>query len=390
MHGYHADATSPRPTTSDPEVQVTMQLPQDGEAGYSEKPVLVATAINSNCSQERSSRQMYARFRPAPMSTPRESLGPDDAGDSSATQSPLCTARKHRDGVRPRCLSILSGSTLGMLTSDVDAANSPCCNMALLSPGTPTPNREEFRHIESGVTLVMFDFDGTLTATPGDLAARPQKHAELRQRAAMLGPRLQALQEAGATLGIISKSTESTVRDAVQAAGLSAHFQGPIVGKAISFEGKAGIIDDLAQTGALAGFQSAGLVEQAACHRVLLVDDDVMELERARCAGLQAYAAPPKGGLQEQDFEVMRLAIESPCLLQQRQQQQQQSLRSIVSSSPSPGRSGARRGSPTWSRATSTPSPAARQELAVSDISCLRASGKWQNLILFSGECFEG
>jgi len=207
-----------------------------------------------------------------------------------------------------------------MLTSDVDPALSPG-NMALLSPGTPTPNREEFRHIEFGVTLVMFDFDGTLTATPGDLAARPQKQAELQQRAVMLGPCLQALQEAGATLGIISKSTENTVRDAVQAAGLSAHFQGPIVGKAVSFEGKAGIIDDLAQKGALIGFQSAGLVEQAACHRVLLVDDDVMELARARCAGLQTYAAPPMGGLQEQDFEVMRTAIQSPHLQQQQQQQ---------------------------------------------------------------------
>jgi FMN phosphatase YigB (HAD superfamily) len=240
----------------------------------------------------------------------------------------------------------------------------------------------------------MFDFDGTLTATPGDRAARSQKRIELRQRASMLEPCLKAMQESGATLGIISKSTEGTIRDALQAAGLSAYFQGPVVGKAVSFEGKAGIIDDLARKGAFAGFESAGLVEQAASQRVLLVDDDVMELERARCAGLQTYAAPSKGGLRHEDFETILAAMHgsTPFLQQQwqQQQQQQQALRSAVGSAPSPGRFGAHRGSPSWPAAGSPSLSATRRGYSVSDLSCGRASGKWRNLILFSGECFEG
>jgi len=196
------------------------------------------------------------------------------------------------------------------------------------------------------------------------------------------------MQECGATLGIISKSTEGTIRDALQAAGLSAYFQGPVVGKAISFEGKAGIIDDLARRGALTGLQSAGLVEQAASQRVLLVDDDVMELERARCAGLQTYAAPSKGGLRHEDFEAILAAMHGSPSVQQ-QQQQQQTARSAVGSAPSPGRFGAHRGSPSWPVAASPSLSSTRRGYSVSDLSCGR-SGKWRNLILFSGECFEG
>jgi len=340
------------------------------------------------------------RIRPLAMSTPTPSLGyPEDAEDCNATQPPTCLSKTLP--ARPRCLSLLSGSSLGALKPpDADEA-SPGFG-PLLSPATPVPKREAFRQVERGFTVVMFDFDGTLTATPGDRAARSQKKIELRQRASMLEPCLKAMQESGATLGVISKSTEGTIRDSLQAAGLSAYFQGPVVGKAVSLEGKAGIIDDLARRGALVGFQSAGLAEQAASQRVLLVDDDVMELERARCAGLQTYAAPSKGGLQHEDFQAILAALQGPPSVQQQtprqqtprqqqqqQQQQQTALRSKVGSAPSPGRFGAHRGSPSWPLAASPSLSATKRGYSVSDLSCGR-SGKWRNLILFSGECFEG
>jgi len=334
------------------------------------------------------------------MSTPTPSVGyPSDAEDCNTIQSPPCLSKNSRTPVRPRCLSLLSGSSLGPLKAPDGEPASPGFG-PLLSPATPVPKRDAFRQVECGFSVVMFDFDGTLTATPGDRAARSQKKTELRQRAAMLEPCLKAMQEYGTTLGIISKSTEGTIRDALQAAGLSAYFQGPVVGKAVSFEGKAGIIDDLARRGALAGLRSAGLVEQAASQRVLLVDDDVMELERARCAGLQTYAAPSKGGLRHEDFEAILAAMHGspPVQLQQQQQQQsqqqqsqqQQTARSAVGSAPSPGRFGAHRGSPSWPAAASPSLSATRRGYSVSDLSCGRASGKWRNLILFSGECFEG
>merc|ERR1712217_689139 len=98
-------------------------------------------------------------------------------------------------------------------------------------------------------------------------------------------PRLKALRDAGETLGIMSKSTESTIRDALQAAGLTSFFNGKVVGKAIGFEGKAGIIAEMARAGTLQGCTGKW---QAALRNTLLVDDDVMELERARKIGLQA------------------------------------------------------------------------------------------------------
>jgi len=357
----------------------------------SSSPVPAAASSAASCPSGK--RPSCRRLRPMAMSTPTPSLGyPEDTEDCSATHSPPGLSKNNRIPVRPRCLSLLSGSSLGTLKAqDTDPA-SPGFGPSL-SPETPVPKRAAFRQVECGFTVVMFDFDGTLTATPGDRAARSQKKAELRQRAAMLEPCLKAMQESGATLGIISKSTEGTIRDALQAAGLAAYFQGPVVGKAVSFEGKAGIIDDLARSGALAGFQSAGLVEQAASQCVLLVDDDVMELERARSAGIQTYAAPSKGGLQHEDFEVILAAMHgSPPVQQQQQQQQQQqtALRAAVGSAPSPGRFGAHRGSPSWPVAASPSLAVTRRGYSVSDLSCGRTSGKWRNLILFSGECFEG
>ena len=63
----------------------------------------------------------------------------------------------------------------------------------------------------AGVAVIFFDFDGTLTATPGDRAARRTKQLELCERAAMLGPRLKSLRADGASLGIISKSTDTGI-----------------------------------------------------------------------------------------------------------------------------------------------------------------------------------
>ncbi len=79
-----------------------------------------------------------------------------------------------------------------------------------LGPESPTLLREDFRNsLAASVAVIFFDFDGTLTATPGDRAARRSKQLELCERAPMLAPRLKSLCADGASLGIISKSTET-------------------------------------------------------------------------------------------------------------------------------------------------------------------------------------
>uniref|UniRef100_A0A7S4QFX1 Uncharacterized protein n=1 Tax=Alexandrium monilatum TaxID=311494 RepID=A0A7S4QFX1_9DINO len=180
------------------------------------------------------------------------------------------------------------------------------------TPCTPDPTRAELRVIEGDVRVVMFDFDGTLTATSGEAAQRSRKQVELELRAPMLRPRLQRLRDAGMLLGIISKSSELTIRCAIREAGLDGLFEGPIVAKAIGFEGKAGFIVDLVEAGSLGDLGPGGL------QRVLLVDDDVRELDRARARGIQTYAAPLEGGLQEEDFgEIMAcLGLEAETLQQ--------------------------------------------------------------------------
>jgi hypothetical protein len=75
----------------------------------------------------------------------------------------------------------------------------------LLTPGTPQPERCDLNLITGDVGAVFFDFDGTLTASPGDRAQRCRKQVELRERAPLLAPRLKALREAGMVLAIISK-----------------------------------------------------------------------------------------------------------------------------------------------------------------------------------------
>lgn len=60
--------------------------------------------------------------------------------------------------------------------------------------------------------------------------------------------------------GIVSKSTEKTIRSAVVEAGLSELVNGPVVGKALGLEGKAGIIEERRRAGGRAdvGRRSAG------------------------------------------------------------------------------------------------------------------------------------
>eukprot|EP00403_Amphidinium_massartii_P045329 CAMPEP_0178460466 /NCGR_PEP_ID=MMETSP0689_2-20121128/48728_1 /TAXON_ID=160604 /ORGANISM="Amphidinium massartii, Strain CS-259" /LENGTH=409 /DNA_ID=CAMNT_0020087111 /DNA_START=120 /DNA_END=1350 /DNA_ORIENTATION=+ len=182
----------------------------------------------------------------------------------------------------------------------------------LLSPGTP--NREDLKLVRGDVGAILFDFDGTLTATPGTIALRYRKQVELRERAPLLAPRLKALREAGFILGIISKSKrgqEGTITTALREAGLTDFFNGPIVAKAVGLEGKAGFINDLVQHGELRHVSA-----EAGNHmrRILLIDDDVYELERACERGIQTYSAPKEGGLQESDFDEIFRGLGMPSL----------------------------------------------------------------------------
>lgn len=166
-----------------------------------------------------------------------------------------------------------------------------------VTPTTPDPSRACFRLIGEGVQAIFFDFDGTLTETPGQNATQHcTKKAQLKERSDMLAPRLKGLRDAGITLAIISKSTEQTIRESLLDAGLDQFFDGPILGKAIGFEGKAGFIRDLYESGDL-DLGPEGL------RHVLLVDDDVRELDRAQERGIQAFAAPADGGLLDSDFD---------------------------------------------------------------------------------------
>merc|ERR1719193_1606586 len=97
------------------------------------------------------------------------------------------------------------------------------------SETTPNPRRRDQNRLEKSVRAALFDFDGTLTATPGDRAERRNKLAELRERSPMLRPWLQRFREVGVTLGIMSKSSEQTILDALEAAQLRELFNGPVV-----------------------------------------------------------------------------------------------------------------------------------------------------------------
>lgn len=263
---------------------------------------------------------------------------------------------------RPRVLT-LSPSTLHCDRAE-HLDHWPMGSLDLDRPESPAPNREDFRaSIPCGVAVIFFDFDGTLTATPGDRASRRTKQVELQARAPMLGPRLKALRQSGASLGIISKSTESTIRSALEACQLHKLFDAPLVAKAVGFEGKVGFIEDLAVRGCLPRLGSTR-GHQVAFHRILLVDDDLLELDRARQRGLQTYAAPEDGGLQEEDFEVIAESLRLP----------------RPSSHPLP--SHARIPNSFTSRCRSAAAPSRPVRLPSID-----ARSRWKTRILFSGDC---
>lgn len=229
----------------------------------------------------------------------RSVLEDDGLADAPCSPSELPVRSSHTlPSARPRvrALSALS-SELSLKSENLTGFE---------RPESPSPFRDDFRMLPAaGVAVIFFDFDGTLTATPGDRAARRTKQLELCERAAMLGPRLKSLRADGASLGIISKSTEGTIRSALDAAELSKFFDAPLVGKAVGFEGKAGFIEDLALNGCLPRLGST-VKHGVPFSRILLVDDDLLELERCKARGIQVYAAPEEGGLQDEDFDAIR------------------------------------------------------------------------------------
>jgi len=218
--------------------------------------------------------------------------------------TPVCQPEASPDRAREGLMGLaLSGGGAGGLRRPRSlnlATPSSCSSVTYrnaITPGTPDPLRADFKLVTGDVAAVLFDFDGTLTASPGDAAQRCRKQAELLERTPLLAPRLRALRDASLTLGIISKSSERTVLGAISEAGLRELFDGPVLGSAVGLEGKAGFIEELIRHGPLRHLGSDGL------RRVLLIDDDVRELERARQRGIQTYAAPKEGGLQEEDFD---------------------------------------------------------------------------------------
>lgn len=191
----------------------------------------------------------------------------------------------------------------------VASASSNCSPQS--QTATPTPQRGLQRCIAGGVKVVMFDFDGTLTATPGDRAPRKFKGAELKARTPLLQPWLRRLRDARLPVGIISKSSEGTILSALDEAGLREFFEGPILGKAVGFEGKAGIIRDMCIGREDSGSVGRGTLDPAGVlsalgpggmGSVLLVDDDVLELARCKEISIQTYPAPESGGLMDEDF----------------------------------------------------------------------------------------
>lgn len=305
------------------------------------------------------------RARPVAMTDFRSTppLGHDeDADEARFGESQPLRPNTHAGTTRRPMMLSLSGSLSSLKASltDPDA----------FRPDTPLPERIDYRNITGRVDVIMFDFDGTLTATPGDRQVRSRKRAEICERASLLQPRLQALREAGCQLGIISKSTELTIRDALLAGGLAGFFDAPIVAKAIGFEGKVGFIQDLARRGALRrpGDKRPG----PAAHRILLVDDDVLELERANAGGLQTYAAAAEGGLREQDFDAILESLRLPASKPQ--------LRPALNKNLSNGH---------MALSTTMTLFSSGQD-GSSLLSSGKPGGKWRNLILFSGECFEG
>jgi len=305
--------------------------------------------------------------------------------DDSDPLCPPTPSKPSHVSRKPRGIA-LSGSLMSLRSMSEQSV--PCQDC----PDSPALVREDFKQPCRGVAVVFFDFDGTLTATPGDRAARRTKQVELCDRAAMLEPRLRGLRADGASLGIISKSTEGTIRSALEASGLLKFFDAPLVAKAVGFEGKAGFIEDLALRGCLPRLGSTR-GHGVPFSRILLVDDDLLELERAKARGLQVYAAPADGGLQEEDFDIISDALHVPRPRSHPQRATTTSQRLImapplVMRTPSSAPSfGCRRSSV---RRHGRKSFKEDQPLRLPSFNDFGRGGRWKNVILFSGDCFEG
>lgn len=315
----------------------------------------------------------------------RSVLEDDGLADAPCSPSELPVRSSHTlPSARPRvrALSALS-SELSLKSENLTGFE---------KPESPSPFRDDFRMLPAaGVAVIFFDFDGTLTATPGDRAARRTKQLELCERAAMLGPRLKSLRADGASLGIISKSTEGTIRSALDAAELSKFFDAPLVGKAVGFEGKAGFIEDLALNGCLPRLGST-VKHGVPFSRILLVDDDLLELERCKARGIQVYAAPEEGGLQDEDFDAISEALRIP---RPRSHPVRSALPGALGSARLGSAATASLGTASWndgerrlSRCRSAV-PVGQREVRLPSI-----GGRWNGKtrptrILFSGDCYD-
>lgn len=277
MAARHSIPAVPEERTADNDPDCEGPSAASGESPEKEPRAINTEEEEQDCKLDSSGFQAL-RARRCPGSLASTNTGPEIATDGLTPAG--------NDGAR-RPFSVASLAT----PSSSSSAHYK------ITPGTPLPERSDLKLIVGDVGAIIFDFDGTLTATPGDSAVRWKKQEELKERATFLRPRLQRLVEAGITLGIMTKSSERTVTEALENAELTELFEGPIVAKAIGFEGKAGHIEELAQTGRLKNLGAEG------AKRVVLVDDDVLELDRARGKGIQTYAAPQEGGLQVEDFE---------------------------------------------------------------------------------------
>lgn len=225
-------------------------------------------------------------------------------------ETPTKTPSQQSDGRSPAKEIFSRGGRrplLALMTPSSAAALTPHRGLGALTPCTPDPKRCDLNHITGDVAAIIFDFDGTLTETPGDAGTqRWQKKAELCARASLLAPRLKELVSGGYSIGIMSKSTEGTIQHALEQADLAKYFDLPLVGKAVGFEGKVGFIKEMVSSGELShlGLENIG--------RVLLIDDDIYELDRARREGIQTWTAPVTGGLQEADFDEIFTWLNQP------------------------------------------------------------------------------
>eukprot|EP00929_Paragymnodinium_shiwhaense_P014899 TRINITY_DN122889_c0_g1_i1.p1 TRINITY_DN122889_c0_g1~~TRINITY_DN122889_c0_g1_i1.p1 ORF type:complete len:571 (-),score=70.29 TRINITY_DN122889_c0_g1_i1:122-1750(-) len=328
-------------------------------------------------------------FRPQALS-----FGFDDDGDFGNEAFPMPPLEdddeEPGDGMedtmqRPRTHHAGTGGGLGRRPGCLSSAAFCDSPGPASHPNTPVPDRSDYRVVTTGVCVVFFDFDGTLTASPGDRAVRRRKQVELCERAPMLAPRLQALREAGLTLCIISKSTEGTIHSSLEAAGLSAFFDGPIVCRAVGFEGKVGFIEELARKGNLRRLGGRG---EKPGRRVLLIDDDVLECERAKARGLQTYAAPGDGGLQEADFDAIFQGLR---LNQKSRVRYRQSASSMP---PARQRANCNSGSalprpPSHALLPPLNHSQSASSLDTSSASPPRPASKRRNMIMFVGGCFD-